>query len=79
MILREMQSKLLSLAQVYPVVTVMGPRQSGKTTLVRMTFPDHTYVSLEKRKGFITHRSHRAHRPIQPIPTAPVATPAPCP
>ncbi len=47
MIPREMQSKLTSLSQVYPVVTVMGPRQSGKTTLVRMTFPNHAYVSLE--------------------------------
>ena len=31
----------------YPVVTITGPRQSGKTTLSRMTFPDLPYVSLE--------------------------------
>jgi len=31
-----------------PVVTVMGPRQSGKTTLVRAAFPDHSYRSLEQ-------------------------------
>ncbi len=31
-----------------PVVTVTGPRQSGKTTLVRHTFPNHTYVTLER-------------------------------
>lgn len=30
-----------------PVVAVTGPRQSGKTTLCRATFPDHAYVSLE--------------------------------
>ena len=30
-----------------PVVTLTGPRQSGKTTLVRAVFPDHGYVSLE--------------------------------
>ena len=30
-----------------PIVTVMGPRQSGKTTLVRAVFPDMPYVSLE--------------------------------
>jgi len=31
----------------YPIVTITGPRQSGKTTLCRMTFPDLPYVSLE--------------------------------
>jgi hypothetical protein len=31
----------------YPVVTVLGPRQAGKTTLVRMALPDYDYVSLE--------------------------------
>ena len=31
----------------YPVVSVNGPRQSGKTTLLRKTFPHHRYVSLE--------------------------------
>lgn len=31
----------------YPVVTVTGPRQSGKTTLCRSTFPNLKYVNLE--------------------------------
>ncbi len=31
----------------YPVLTVTGPRQSGKTTLCRTTFPDLAYFSLE--------------------------------
>lgn len=31
----------------HPVLTVTGPRQSGKTTLARTAFPDHLYVSLE--------------------------------
>lgn len=30
-----------------PVVTIMGPRQSGKTTLVKHVFPDHQYINLE--------------------------------
>ncbi len=30
-----------------PVLTLVGPRQSGKTTLARATFPGHAYVSLE--------------------------------
>ena len=32
---------------MYPVVTLCGPRQSGKTTLTRHLFPDYDYVSLE--------------------------------
>ncbi len=35
------------LAKKYPVVTLLGPRQSGKTTLVRMAFPLKPYVNLE--------------------------------
>ncbi|HSM49913.1 MAG TPA: ATP-binding protein [Thermoanaerobaculia bacterium] len=34
-------------AGLYPVVTLTGPRQSGKTTLCRAVFPDHDYRSLE--------------------------------
>ncbi len=35
-------------AGFYPIVTLTGPRQSGKTTLARLTFPKHAYVSLEE-------------------------------
>ncbi len=31
----------------YPVIAITGPRQSGKTTLVRELFPDHRYILLE--------------------------------
>jgi len=31
----------------YPIVTITGPRQSGKTTLCRMSFPELPYISLE--------------------------------
>ena len=34
-------------AGYYPVVTLTGPRQSGKATLTRTTFPDFDYVNLE--------------------------------
>mgnify|MGYP001172803803 CR=1 FL=1 len=44
---RTLQGPLLASASLYPVVTVTGPRQSGKTTLCKATFPDHAYVSLE--------------------------------
>lgn len=47
MILREIRTKLAEFARNYPVVTVVGPRQSGKTTLTRMEFPRHAYVNLE--------------------------------
>lgn len=47
MIPRKLGKKLLQAARQYPVVTLTGPRQSGKTTLARMTFPKYAYVSLE--------------------------------
>jgi uncharacterized protein len=47
MIQREMTRELLEAAGEYPVVTIFGPRQSGKTILARMTFPDREYASLE--------------------------------
>ncbi|MDD2237884.1 MAG: ATP-binding protein [Kiritimatiellae bacterium] len=47
MLRREIEEHVLSLARGYPVVTVTGPRQSGKTTLVRMLFPEYDYVNLE--------------------------------
>ena len=47
MIEREMKDILLKRAKEYPVVTITGPRQSGKTTLVRNAFPKHAYVNLE--------------------------------
>ncbi len=44
---RDARSLLLRLAAGFPVVAVTGPRQSGKTTLARDTFPSHAYVTLE--------------------------------
>ena len=48
MIPRIAASTLLAVARQYPVVTVTGPRQSGKTTLCRTAFPDKAYVNLEQ-------------------------------
>ena len=45
---RQALNVLLQRAMLYPVVTVLGPRQSGKTTLCRMAFPDNPYVNLEQ-------------------------------
>ncbi len=44
---RTLESVLIKSAGHYPVVTLTGPRQSGKTTLCRKVFPQKKYVSLE--------------------------------
>lgn len=48
MIKRELLAKLKSSVRKVPIVSLIGPRQSGKTTLVKMAFPDKPYVSLEE-------------------------------
>jgi len=40
--------ELVEASKGYPVITLMGPRQAGKTTLVKETFPDKPYVNLEQ-------------------------------
>ncbi len=47
MIKRQATDKIKSLAKAFKAVAIVGPRQSGKTTLARMCFPDKPYVSLE--------------------------------
>jgi len=47
LIRRNISEKVLAFASQYPVVTITGPRQSGKTTLCKMIFPQKAYVSLE--------------------------------
>ena len=47
MIARHLTKALKDAARDFPVVTVTGPRQSGKTTLVQAAFPRHRYASLE--------------------------------
>jgi len=44
---RQFEGILLRSAQTRPVVVLTGPRQTGKTSLVRRLFPDHAYVSLD--------------------------------
>jgi len=46
-IARDVTSHVRNLCQAFPVVTITGPRQSGKTTLCREMFPHKPYVSLE--------------------------------
>lgn len=44
---RSILPELLTLLREYPVVTLLGPRQSGKTTLVRESLKDFAYCNLE--------------------------------
>lgn len=44
---RNIESEVVRLAQYYHVLTITGPRQSGKTTLCKKVFPDYDYVNLE--------------------------------
>lgn len=45
MVEREVSTKILEYAAQYPVVTITGPRHSGRTTPCRMLFPDRPWVS----------------------------------
>lgn len=44
---RDILHELYETAESYPVVTIIGPRQSGKTTLAKTVFPKKAYVNLE--------------------------------
>lgn len=44
---REVEDEILKGAKGFPVVTITGPRQSGKTTMIKHLFPDTKYLSLE--------------------------------
>lgn len=69
MIPRSIESQALRLSSWFPVVSVTGPRQSGKSTLVREAFPDYAYVNLENPQtrqqalsdpvGFVRDRPRR--------------------
>lgn len=45
---RDISIYINRLAEKFPVVHLTGPRQSGKSTLVKKLFPDHRYVNLEE-------------------------------
>ena len=45
---RNLQQVLIELNKHWSVISVTGPRQSGKTTLCKMAFPDYEYVNLER-------------------------------
>lgn len=47
MFIRDLLPHIQQLATKYPVVTLLGPRQSGKTTLVKTAFSHKPYVNME--------------------------------
>lgn len=80
MIKRELQARLEYYAGKYPIVTITGPRQSGKSTLLKHVFPQYKYVSLEDidmrefamndPRGFIaTYPSHTIIDEVQRVPS----------
>ncbi|MEQ1746348.1 MAG: ATP-binding protein [Saprospiraceae bacterium] len=48
LVTRDISARLRELLAQYPVLALTGPRQSGKTTLLRNLFPEYRYVSLEE-------------------------------
>lgn len=47
MINREVKNRILKHSREYPIIALIGPRQSGKTTLVKEIFPKKPYVNME--------------------------------
>ena len=47
MFIREIKSQLLQAVSSFPAVVLTGPRQSGKTTLLKTLFPNYRYINLE--------------------------------
>ena len=70
MITRDIEATMRRLASQYPVITLTGPRQSGKTTLAKTLFPGKPYVTLEDPdvrrfatddpRGFLSSYAHGA-------------------
>lgn len=48
MYIRHIQSEVERLSLTFPVLSITGPRQSGKTTLCKMVFPQYHYINLEQ-------------------------------
>jgi uncharacterized protein len=44
---RDLAPLIQEMSTQFPVVAILGPRQSGKTTLAQLLFPNHAYISLE--------------------------------
>jgi predicted AAA+ superfamily ATPase len=47
LIKRQLITHVRNAATYYPIVSVAGPRQAGKSTMLKQAFPDYQYVSME--------------------------------
>lgn len=66
---RSLSNHIAELSKYYPIISLTGPRQAGKTTLLSELFPDYRYVSLEAldireeatedTRGFLNKYDHR--------------------
>ncbi len=75
---RDLEKHLVYMTTKYPVVTLTGPRQSGKSTLVRHAFPDKPYISCEDPdirlfadqdpRGFLKTYPHAVIDEVQRVP-----------
>ena len=76
---RTILQELKALAKKFRIITVLGPRQAGKTTLCQMAFPQYQYVSLEDPdtrlyasedpRGFLNeHRQYVIFDEVQRVP-----------
>ncbi len=76
---RVLENEVLRLSELFKVVTITGPRQSGKTTLCKKTFPHHDYVNLEdetivgemelnKKEFLVKHRKGLVIDEVQKMP-----------
>ena len=52
MIKRDLKNVIIESAKYFPIISLTGPRQSGKTTLAKMAFPEAHYVSLESSENY---------------------------
>ncbi len=44
---RQIEARIRDMCGKFPIISVTGPRQSGKTTMLRQVFPDYRYITLE--------------------------------
>lgn len=76
---RVLENEVLRLSELFRVVTITGPWQSGKTTLCKKTFPHHDYVNLEdetvvgemelnKKEFLVKHRKGLVIDEVQKMP-----------
>lgn len=49
---REIENEVIKMVSGLPVITITGPRQSGKTTMIKHLFPNKKYMSLENPDNY---------------------------